>query len=453
MAMRLTAHNGRAGKNGTYSAKHNDRNFDERQADHIDPERSKDNFYWHCYMQSNREMTFEDAEALYYERHFREALDERNERSIAQRHPERVKTMDDYRASQKTCPEEQIMQVGRDGHTIDPKQLWEICAHQIAWEQEHFPNFRVLDVALHCDEEGAPHIHKRGVWVAHEDGREIVGQAKALREMGVEAPNPEKDYGKFNNAKMTYTRECREHLAELCLERGLDMELEPKEHSKTGLALEEYKARQEQERALQAQLEAQKALQEQQQAMEQNAVITHENARIASEMQKAKENTLKAQNELKTAQRALDEVKAERADMLSQEAFSKKLLTSEQTKAIEAKPTMFDKDKVVISQEDFKALKRSAATAQNLMQEIKPARETNRQAKSIIEGAQQKAQGIIDQAQGKADWLKENVASAQLNHVKRDFPELFKGDVYQGKDYTPSRTQHIERDNDLELSR
>ena len=65
----------------------------------------------------------------------------------------------------------------------------------------------------------------------------------------------------------------------------------------------------------------------------------------------------------------------------------------------------------------------------------------------------QQAQGIIENAQGKADFLKEHLASIQLEHVKRDFPELFKGETYQGKDYTPSRTQHIERDNDLELSR
>lgn len=443
MGMRLTAHNGRAGKDGTYSAKHNDRNFDERQADHIDPERSRQNYYWHRYMQGNEDkMTFEDAEALFYERHFRAALDERNERSIAQRHPERVKTMDDYRQSQKTCPEEQIMQIGRDGQTIDRRQLWSICAQQISWEQKQFPNFKILDIALHADEQGAPHIHKRGVWVAHdEDGREIVGQAKALREMGIEAPDPSKAYGKYNNAKMTYTRQCREHFAELCLARGLDMELEPREHSKSGLALEEYKAQQEQEKALQAQMEAQRAT-------EQHARMAHENARMASEMQKAKESALKAQNELKTAQRALDEVRAEREDLLSQEAFSRELLTSEQTEGIEAKPTMFDKEKVVISQADFEALKRSAAAAENLMQEIKPAREVNRQAESIIEDAEQEAQSIIDRASGKADMLRERSASGQLDRVRRDFPELFKDNVYQGKE---PRSRYM--DNSMTLTR
>lgn len=263
--MRLTAHNGRAGKNGTYSAKHNDRNFDTREAEHIDEERSLDNWYWHCFQHSKPEMTFEDAEARYYEKHFREALDERNQRSIAQRHPERVKTMDDYRKSQKSCPEEQIMQIGHKDMSVDPDTLKKIAIAQITWEQKQFPNFRLLDVALHVDEEGAPHIHKRGVWVAHDDaGREIVGQAKALAEMGVQAPEPYEKYGKYNNAKITHTRACREHLAHLCHEHGLDLELSPKEHSKTGLALEEYKAQQE----IAKQLEAQKAVEQAQARIE-----------------------------------------------------------------------------------------------------------------------------------------------------------------------------------------
>ena len=250
--VRLTAHNGRAGKHGTYSAKHNDRNFDVRKADHIDEGRSAGNSYWCCY----EDMTFEDAEALYYEQHFRQVLDERNERSIEARHPERVKSMDDYRTSKKTCPEETILQVGHKGEAIDPRTLWNICAEYVNWEQQRFPNVKVLDVALHVDEQGAPHMHERKVWIAHdEQGREMVGQTQALREMGIAPPKPDKPYGKYNNAKMTYTQECREKLFEIAHEHGLDLEREPKEHSETGLALEEYKARQEQEKARQTQKE------------------------------------------------------------------------------------------------------------------------------------------------------------------------------------------------------
>lgn len=256
--MRMTTHNGRAGKDGVYSVKHNDRNFNTENSPHIDAERSSRNWYWHCYKKADPDMTFEEVEKRFYEEHFKEALEERNARAINARHPERVKTMDDYRRSTKTCPEEQILQIGQKGNTIAPVRFQHIVVEQLRWEEENFPNFKLLDVALHVDEEGAPHIHKRGVWVAHDEcGREIVGQAKALAEMGIQSPDPEKKYGKYNNAKITYTKICRDHLAEICHEHGLDLELNPKERSKTGLALEEYKAQQEQEKVAQARETAQ----------------------------------------------------------------------------------------------------------------------------------------------------------------------------------------------------
>ena len=47
--MKLTRHNGRSGKNGTYNPKHNDRRFDIANSEHIDQERAKQNVYWDCY--------------------------------------------------------------------------------------------------------------------------------------------------------------------------------------------------------------------------------------------------------------------------------------------------------------------------------------------------------------------------------------------------------------------
>ena len=47
--MKATRHNGRAGKKGTYNVKHNDRNFDVKNSDHIDEERVAHNVYWDCY--------------------------------------------------------------------------------------------------------------------------------------------------------------------------------------------------------------------------------------------------------------------------------------------------------------------------------------------------------------------------------------------------------------------
>ena len=47
--LKLTRHNGRAGANGTYNPKHNDRSFNLANSEHIDPERAKGNIYWDCF--------------------------------------------------------------------------------------------------------------------------------------------------------------------------------------------------------------------------------------------------------------------------------------------------------------------------------------------------------------------------------------------------------------------
>ena len=47
--MKLTRHNGRSGKNGTYNPRHNDRRFNVENSEHIDAERAQKNIYWDCY--------------------------------------------------------------------------------------------------------------------------------------------------------------------------------------------------------------------------------------------------------------------------------------------------------------------------------------------------------------------------------------------------------------------
>ena len=47
--LKLTRHNGRSGKHGTYNPRHNDRRFDVENSEHIDAERARQNVYWDCY--------------------------------------------------------------------------------------------------------------------------------------------------------------------------------------------------------------------------------------------------------------------------------------------------------------------------------------------------------------------------------------------------------------------
>lgn len=249
--MRATIHNGRTGKDGAYNTKHNDRQFDLSHAEHIDPERVKNNRYWNW--TGNPKMTFEAAEAAFYEKHIKQHLDAQNARYKAQRHAERAKTMDEYRKSPQTCPEEVILQIGKLGDTIPADMMARIIQEQINWEQKQFPGVKVLNVALHMDEQGAPHIHERRAWIyTDKDGNLAISQNKALEQMGVELPNPDKPRGRFNNRKQTFSKRCREHLLQICREHGLEIEEIPQEKSRSGLSHVAYMTRQEEEKAASA---------------------------------------------------------------------------------------------------------------------------------------------------------------------------------------------------------
>ena len=249
--MRATIHNGRANHLGAFTPKHNDRNFNISHAEHIDPERVKNNRYWNW--TGNPEMSFEAAEIAFYEKHISAHLEAQNARYRAQRHAERAKTMDEYRRSPQTCPEEVILMIGKTGDTIPADMMARIIQEQINWEQKQFPGVKVLNVALHMDEQGAPHIHERRAWVyTDRDGNLAISQNKSLEQMGIELPNPDKPRGRFNNRKQIFSRMCREHLLQICREHGLQIEEIPQEKSKSGRTMEDYKAGEAERRAAEA---------------------------------------------------------------------------------------------------------------------------------------------------------------------------------------------------------
>lgn len=250
---RVTQHNSRGHKDGRkFSSKHDDRQFDVTKSDHIDASKSVNNRYWTWCKDATFD-TFEDAERAYYEENFREYLNARNEKSIRAGHRDRVQTMDDYRASKKSCVERQILQVGKKGKSVLPSTLEKIMMEQIAWEQETYPNCKILTAALHLDE-ATPHVHLTRVWVAHDaEGRAYVSQKDALEQMGVERPDVDRDTSRYNNPKMTYTANCRSHLEHLCQRYGIELEPERLERSKTGREIEDYKAEQAEARLHEAQ--------------------------------------------------------------------------------------------------------------------------------------------------------------------------------------------------------
>lgn len=256
---RTTLHNGRKNKQGqAYSPKHNDRKFNLDKAEHIDPERTKENVYWHYLQKKNPNMDFSTAEKVFYKDHFEEALSIRNSSYIQHGNKKQVKTLEEY--MQEHCPEETIWMIGNAEDMIPAKILHNVWTEQKTWMEAMFPQVTVLDWALHVDEQGAPHIHERHVFIGHDKrGLEVVGQNKALAEMGISAPNPQRPTGRHNNAKMTYTATCRKHFQELCKIHGLDIEVQPRERSEMGLAQAEYKARQEEKAAAKAEMRMQAA--------------------------------------------------------------------------------------------------------------------------------------------------------------------------------------------------
>lgn len=252
--MRTTLHNGRKNRQGqAYRASHNDRKFDLDKAEHINQERTKENVYWHYLQNENPDMDFATAEKTFYEKHFSESLKARNKSYIRHGNSKQVKSMEQY--IQEHCPEETIWMIGNSDEMLPVKFLQNIWEEQKAWMESEFPQMKILDFAIHVDEQGQNHLHERHVFIGHDKaGQEVVGQNKALAEMGISAPNPEKPIGRHNNAKMTYTAKCREHFQEICKRHGLEIEVQPRERSEMGLTQAEYKTRREEAAAARAEM-------------------------------------------------------------------------------------------------------------------------------------------------------------------------------------------------------
>lgn len=249
--MRATNHNGRVNKSGTaYSARHNDRDFDTTNADHIDSSRTSQNRTAH--IGSSPSMTFEEAEIEFYKKTFGESLERQNERHRKSRHTERIKTIENIYRSPLTCPEECILQVGDMLNHIDGQTLWAITREYGKWHQQTFPLCSILDVAMHMDE-STPHVHIRRVWCAKSRDGWIVSQTQSLSQMGIDRPDMTRPRGRYNNAKQTYTQMCREQFIAICQANGIQIEREPMATNQTHLDTLEFKISQTQQELQQTQ--------------------------------------------------------------------------------------------------------------------------------------------------------------------------------------------------------
>lgn len=249
--MKLTRHNGRAGKNGVYNPKHNDRSFDVANSEHIDETRVRNDIYWDCYngyrspdvgaQEEDLADTFDEIEREFYAVHYQGYVDAQTERNLKNRHPERNRTTEDIRHNKKTCPEETVYQIGKMEEHVDPEVLTEIVTELIAEINDRFgSHVHVLDWALH-DDESTPHIHERHVFDCEDKNGDIYPQQeKALEALGFELPDPEKKPGRFNNRKMVFDAACRMLLFDICKAHGLHLEEEPTYGGRAYLEKQDY---------------------------------------------------------------------------------------------------------------------------------------------------------------------------------------------------------------------
>ncbi|MCF0128055.1 MAG: serine/arginine repetitive matrix protein 2 [Pseudobutyrivibrio sp.] len=236
MAQRATRHNGRAGKNGAYNPKHNDRDFDIKNSDHIDQEKFKQDVLWDCYhgiysvadKTEDETKNFESVERAFYFAHYQDHIDAQNGRNEKAGHAERNRNLDDMISNPKTCPEETILQIGNIDSTIPLEVLGQIVVDYFTEFDNRFgAHVHILDWALHVDET-TPHIHERHVFDCMDRyGYLAPQQEKALKEMGIPLPKPDEPAGKYNNRKMMFDSICRTLFIEVARLHGVDIIEEP----------------------------------------------------------------------------------------------------------------------------------------------------------------------------------------------------------------------------------
>ena len=392
--MRTTMHGSRTDSRGrVHGAKHNDRNFDTAKAQNIDSSRSAENQYWHCYAGVAPDLTFEAAELRFYEENFGKRLEKINAKHLANRHPERCKTMEEWKKVRQYAPEEITIQIGKTEEHASKQQLVE-CFNEfwkriLEWNREHGMPFRTLSRALHMDE-AVPHIQIRRVWV-YQDGEELrLGQEKALKAAGLNLPDPSRPEGRRNNRKMVFDRWCRELWLDICKEKGLDLERDPLPNGRHNKDKEDM-------------------IREKYEAM-------IEAARVAE----ATEKQLSARNsELRIDNQIMEKSEVSRI-------------------VEEAKPIFLEKEMVKVAKKDLQKLAKSAARESEAREQARKAAavlpEAEQRAKILLQQADREAKTRIEEAEKTAEersmvaYLERMRLESELDHYNslRDlFPEVF----------------------------
>ena len=249
--MKLTRHNGRSGRKGTYNPKHNDRRFDVKNSEHIDEVDGWKNVYWDCYQgfhygyekeqDDARFHSFEDVEKVFYFERYDKYCTAQHERNRSRGHSERNRSTEDLRMDKKTCPEETIIQIGTMEHSIHRKFLKEVAMEYFEEFEQRFGKYvHILEWSLHVDE-ATPHIHERHVFDCENRYGEIAPQQeKALESLGIPLPHPDKKPGRNNNRKMKFDSICRTMLLDIAKKHGIWLDEVPEYGGREYLEKQDY---------------------------------------------------------------------------------------------------------------------------------------------------------------------------------------------------------------------
>ncbi len=250
MAYRITTHKARTTKDGTaFSARHLDRHFDLKKAKHIDPTRTHLNRYVEFHVDEDgtlhhkKSRNLQAHELAVYRKLFQKRLDAMNARYVAQRHPEKCKTLEQYYRSPQSCPDEYLLYIGDAGNHPGSDVLKAAGSELIRRLQKKYSkNFIPLCVATHLDERGAVHLHLRVIFISTTDKNGVkVSITKGMKEAGIALPDAEKPEHKYNNRQMAFSEEIRNTFADICeQEFGLEIEREARDSSRAGKDLVTY---------------------------------------------------------------------------------------------------------------------------------------------------------------------------------------------------------------------
>lgn len=247
---RITNHSGRAHKSSgrVYNVDHNDRQFE-----HENNDLESRNVYWQC-LQTDEIVTFKQCEREMYQHLYGEHLRKCNENAEKNRHADRIKTIDDYLKSAAMAPEETLYYLGDKDNQVPTELLNEFAKDMVQYIETTFPQIKVLDYAIHRDEEGADHIHMRKTYMAYDKNGDLAPQQnKALEQMGIERPDKNQPRSRYNNNKQTFTAMERVYMKEWCLQHNIELTTEPpREPGKQGRDMQMFQFSQELEQTTNA---------------------------------------------------------------------------------------------------------------------------------------------------------------------------------------------------------